>query len=249
VDRVVEEGDEMFEEILRSIRGGDGASEIGLRWADKKIEESTAEVLFAAGPVRFEMVPIQWLKQGKGKHVASSELLSSVKYDGLIRPIVVNPDYQVIEGRKRFDAVKRLGFEGVPVVVIPAQAAYRTCRNLEETKIPLSPPDKLKIYLEDRIALPARQCSELSGMKLVIGCTLMKMLAKAGKGVGTYRLARRLTRLCGDTTDKSVRKCLRWLLKHGDEKRVRQALSRQVNPMTILQCIEKDRDLPYLLDS
>jgi ParB-like chromosome segregation protein Spo0J len=47
-----------------------------------------------------------------------AKIVQSMKTFGVVTPILVNKDYEMIAGHGRYEALKQLGYEKVPVIIL-----------------------------------------------------------------------------------------------------------------------------------
>lgn len=77
------------------------------------------------------------------------ELENSIKAVGLIHPIGLNADYRLIAGGRRLKAVKRLGWETVPVCIVQTLDDHLTLLRMERDentcRKPLTPSEKARV--------------------------------------------------------------------------------------------------------
>lgn len=59
--------------------------------------------------------------QSDGEWVAPKKLLQSIRMSRIVCPLLIDDDYQIIDGRRRLACAIELGIEQVPVIIIPKQ--------------------------------------------------------------------------------------------------------------------------------
>ena len=115
------------------------------------------------------------------------ELMSSIRENGLLQPIVVRPapagsgaEYQLVAGERRWRAVTRLGWEEVPAVVRDMDdrtlLVLALVENLQRSQ--LTPLDEAEAYrqLQDEFALSQAQIAEAVGRERSTVANTLRLL-------------------------------------------------------------------------
>lgn len=151
------------------------------------------------------------------------ELADSIADIGLLHPVVVRPNGNLIAGARRLQAVKLLGWEEIPVTItkklkvveraLKAEREENTCRK------ELTPSELVskveQVLEEEKIAAKERQrLSRGQGIKGIASCATLtgKAVDRAVKAVGTnstkFRKAKKVVDAAKSNPDKftSVKK-------------------------------------------
>lgn len=178
----------------------------------------------------FSRVKISSLKQAKfnptnrleGRRI--KDLARSIQEVGLVYPIAVNQDNEVIDGHRRIAAAKELGWDEVPIIIVSGdrQAIFS---EVNATSQKMTAGDNLKIYLVDPLALrpPIRRKHEEA--EQFLGRTMMKALAKRGSSINLLRWAKEVANYCERTNDeKFIRRAVKWFYVHRQTRLLRSAI-------------------------
>ncbi len=63
-----------------------------------------------------------------------SALKKSLESVGLIHPVTINPDNELLAGARRFQAASELGWEEIPVHIVDRDALVQELISIDETK-------------------------------------------------------------------------------------------------------------------
>lgn len=63
------------------------------------------------------------------------KLKKSIKAFGLVQPLIVNKDYEIIGGNQRFEAMKELGFKTVDIIILDLKKKDEIALNIALNKI------------------------------------------------------------------------------------------------------------------
>ena len=122
-------------------------------------------------------------------------LVSSIAQVGLLHPIVITPNNVLIAGQRRLEACLRLGWDRVPVTVVPADIDMLTAQrdeNAARLDLPISDQVALGRALEDSLKTPPGRPSKTveTFHGLPQGKTRDKVAAALGMSGRTYEKAR-----------------------------------------------------------
>lgn len=114
----------------------------------------------------FESIPIDKIEIGNRYRRELGDipgLMASIEEVGLLQPIVLGPEFKLIAGRRRLEAVTRLGWKDVPCVVImtlgDAATALRAELQENTCREPMLPSEALALA-EELEALVTAQAKE-----------------------------------------------------------------------------------------
>ena len=200
-------------------------------------------------------VPIERLKPAKynpprrmSKDSCRKLMKAMQDLDGLVYPIIVDNENNIIEGHRRWASAKHLGWKTVDVMKL----ANGHDRNLiyaliNDTGKGLTANDKIGVYLIEPNAVTVAMRGRIQRAIDEIGLDIIKRIYKEGYSLEPVIAARRVANYCG--MDGEFRKIVLWFLKHTDMIRLAtEAIRYDVAPAVIRKAIESNKRLKYTLE-
>lgn len=162
-----------------------------------------------------------------------------VEAQGIIQPLIISRDRRVIDGHRRLQAAKNLGYSEVPCIVSPLamQVGWRV---LNATSMPVTSNDWAQAYYTGMSIenLPAKDRKNIQEIKRLLGEDGFVSLAEKRMSPNVIMEARTIARYIEtkagreQPTDDTVRDVLRWMIQLGQQfagrAAVRQRMNRQV---------------------
>lgn len=166
---------------------------------------------------------------------------------GLIYPIVVQPrdhGYEIVEGNRRFAAMKRAGWTEIPCRILPEgidphlvyAEANATVRRFSGNEI-------LGVYLKEPRAVSDRVRDRFQDAEAVIGRSLLKELYRVGLSLTSYQTACEVGRYCELESDEDIRLILQWLMRYRLTGIIRKAIQVNVKPSLITTHLRQDKPI------
>lgn len=211
-------------------------------------EEEVALTIVAA---EREEVPIKKLKAAKynpANRVTErnvKKLVESIKRVGLLYPILVDKDYNIIEGHRRTKAYQMLEQETIPAMVIDADDKDAVYSEVNSTSKKMGGNDALGVWLKCPNASAKSQAKSFENAQEIIGKNRMKKIFKQSLTLRVWSTAKRLANHCD--YDEPV-EFLDWLLEHGNIGQVMKALDRQEDPRVFMQALKKNKPVKFALE-
>lgn len=184
------------------------------------------------------------------EHGSLSSLKASIARVGIIYPLIVNENRELIDGHRRLECAKMLGMKLVPVIVFDGErdALYE---EVNENSRKLTRADDLYVYLCGG-KLSSRSKRPVEILDKIMGREFLEELAENHiSPSGLVVLMRQLMGYISDngvdwvsSEDDFVKKTLRWIFENKSNFRVRAAIYARVNPKIIIACIESNVPLP-----
>lgn len=165
-------------------------------------------------------------------------LISSIERVGLIYPIAVTKDSQIIDGHRRLAACKELGWTEIPVIVVDGNQDD-IYADVNATASKMSGNDALWIYLNKPTALTAHARARYEHAESVIGKPLLIKVQKAGVSLTVFQTAVYVARNADRETDDVIKQLVEWMLQFSNTGQVRDALARGTNANLIIAASER----------
>lgn len=170
-----------------------------------------------------------------------SGLAESIQEVGLLDPIKVSPNNEIIDGHRRVAAYQYLGLEEIECILLKGDLPT-IYAHINSQSRKLSGNETLQVYLKQKTAVSPRAKQLIEDAEKYIGRELVIELAKNGMSIHTYRHAKRLAVEAGVDLEEWVPRTVRWLIKYKCVGAFQRALA-QLAPAKILRIVEKDAPL------
>lgn len=174
------------------------------------------------------------------------ELVDSLEMIGLLHPVTVTTDEEIIDGHRRCAAARLLGWADIECNVV-AEDPSTVYRSVNRTARRMSGNDALSVWLKNPSAVPDRTAAQFALMTSVIGRQLAQKIAAAGYSARIYQTAMRVCRYCEDTANETVQSVVRWLLDVATVGHVMKALEAGESPKLIMQAVRRNKPIVFRL--
>jgi len=145
-------------------------------------------------------------------------LVASIKTHGILVPVLITEDGQIVDGHRRVAAARQLEMTTVPAIVLPAgklpDDVYLT---INETTRKLGPSEFLHIELSGG-KVPARQRQHINWLRKHVGPDALITLRSRRQSPDAMRRAlSQIVSYCDRMKDKKfIRQAFEWLIHFGD---------------------------------
>lgn len=173
---------------------------------------------------------------------AIRELRDSIEQFGLIYPVLATKDLQLIEGHRRVAAFKELGFPAIPAIILD-QDPDEVYAQVNSTQKKLNGYDALGVYLQNPHAVAGTALRRIRFAEDLVGKPTLREIYAKGFAADIVGRARLLMNYCGDASPDKVCRCVRWMLDHGMNFRVRAVIDVGTPAGRIVKAIEEDKPL------
>ncbi len=170
------------------------------------------------------------------------KLIQSIEKIGLIYPLAVSKNGQIIDGHRRLAACKALQWEEVPVLVV-AGDPEEIYGNVNYSVRRLTGNEKLKIWLQEPRAIDIREHAIYKRAEEQLGRGLLTKIAKTGGSITTYRWCLEVARYIEDQRPEFIRKASLWLIKYRSAKLVRSLMALKQQPGVIARAINSNKPI------
>lgn len=175
-------------------------------------------------------------------------LAESIKEYGLLYPILIDDQKHIVDGHRRFAALKSLKETEIPCLVVGggngrgSAALYAT---VNENSKKHNGNETLGVFLKNPYAVPSRSRSQMNAAKETLGIDILKQMFKLGKSIRTYRVATDLARYCDCDTPEMVKQITKWLLAYNLTYLASKAMTAGARPDLLLACVKKDKPFKF----
>ncbi len=170
------------------------------------------------------------------------KLIQSIEKIGLIYPIAISKDHQIIDGHRRVAACKALQWEEVPVLIV-AGDADEIYGNVNFSTRRLTGNEKLRIWLQQPNAIDTREHAIYKRAEDQLGRGLLNRIAKTGGSITTYRWCLEVASYVEDKRPEFIRKAAHWIIKYRSARLVRSLMALKQQPGVIVKAINSNKPI------
>lgn len=175
-------------------------------------------------------------------------LVKSIKEFGIIIPLIVDSEKNLIDGHRRLASAKKLKLEKVPVIQIDSKLskdkAYEVI-NTNSKKI--TNKDFIYIHVNGG-SVPSRVLGQINLIEEIVGTDGLKKLGDRGVSYRVLDVAYRIRKYCRDSNETFLKKTVFWLGFHNMSFAVRRAMEQGVKKDVISRAIATNRPLKVKYD-
>lgn len=181
-----------------------------------------------------------------------SKLKASIEEYGILQPLLITNNNELIDGHRRLECAKLLGITTVPCVItnVGRDVAFVEVNTTGKT---ISLSDDIEIYLSGG-ALPRRSRKEILTLESIYGKDGLSVFVdnklspratlQAVAQVSTYLKEKNPTL---EPVDKTrARKIIDWIIENKLKFRIRLAISMRINPKVLIDCIDNNKPIPLV---
>lgn len=171
-----------------------------------------------------------------------SGLLRSIEKYGIIDPLLVTSGGYLIDGHRRLECAKQLGYKSVPVTVTDFKerdVAFETCNS---TSRKLSAREVSYVYLHGGTVSPAA-LKKVRQIETLIGRKRFRVFAESYISISTLSAAKRIARYVGNKRLSFLRKSFFWLIDNKQNYIVRKAMEDLIDPLALAKSIRQNKPL------
>ena len=171
------------------------------------------------------------------------QLIASIEEHGLIYPIAVSKDMTIIDGHRRKTACERLGWDMVPVLIIPNPDVNAVYAGVNANAELMSGLQILQVYLAEPGAVSPRTKAVLGKYEEEFGRTILRQLVKARLSWHTLATAKRIARYTEDESPEFLSKAVEYLIEHRNGRVVKSYLTLKQPADKLWDLVRKNRVL------
>lgn len=172
------------------------------------------------------------------------ELVDSMDRIGLLHPITINAEYEIIDGHRRVASARKLGWLDIECNVVEEDSS-EVYASVNVTARRMSGNDALAVWLVNPHAVPTASASRFTEMETAIGRVAVKKISSAGYSIRVYQTARRIARYCDDLDAQTVTAIVLWLLETATIGQVMKALESGQSPKVIMEAVRKGKPIVF----
>lgn len=185
--------------------------------------------------------PAKYNPKGRAEHV--NQLTKSIKEFGIIMPLVVDADNNLIDGHRRLASAKFLKLAKVPVIQLDSKMSKdKAYEVINSTSKKISNHDFIFIYINGG-SIPKRAIVKIEQLKEIVGEEGLKKLGDHGATYTVLNYAWMVRKYCGETSDAFLKKVVFWLVYHKMIYATRRAMEGKVKKEVIQRAISSNRPL------
>ena len=179
-------------------------------------------------------------------HNGFKSLVSNIRKNGLLVPIIIANDGTVIDGNRRLTALTILGVKKVPVVMHNS-TSHKNFDSLfvacNEDTMQINACQELERYLNGA-KVKAVTYYNIKKVEEIGGRKTLRQIVNVGKSPITFSIGLGQLRNYTDRTDKAfLKKALHWMLTVGSAYRLKSAISEFVPVPRLVKAIETSTPL------
>lgn len=179
-----------------------------------------------------------------------SDLKASIERVGIIYPLVITKDYDLVDGHRRLACALALGMKTVPVIIRPDNQ-LELFYEVNQPQKKLTRADELWVYLSGGL-VRGEALANIQTLERMVGREGLETLAEERVSPrGIVQIVKMLLRYTGKgepdfTTgeNKFANRAVMWLVYNRQTFAVRRAIAGRMSPNVIVSCIENGEPLP-----
>ena len=174
-------------------------------------------------------------------HQGFKSLVTNIRKNGLLTPIIVASNGTVIDGNRRLTALKILGVKKAPVVMHNS-TSHKVFDDLfvscNEDTMPINACQELERYLNGA-KVKAVTLYNIQRVEEIGGKRALRQIVNVGKSPITFSIALGQIRTYTGRTDRDfLRKTLKWMLTVGSAYRLKAAINEFIPIPRLMKAIE-----------
>lgn len=164
---------------------------------------------------------------------------------GLMYPLLVKNNGDLIDGHRRLQAMKNIGFTEVPVIVVSnKESADEIYGRINITAARLTGNQVLQVFLKKPEAVSRNMRSRLQNAEAKYGRTILKKVSDHGSSLDLLRAAQQICNyVCREEDNKLARTTAEWLMRHKQTRLVRAYLHTLQSPINLLRLIKANKPI------
>lgn len=170
------------------------------------------------------------------------KLADSMDLIGLIYPVVVTPDFMIVEGHRRTAAAKLLGWADI-MCILTEEAPEQIYSSINRCAHNMTGNESLVAWLVEPRSIDPSWGRKYEKMMQVLGQDMVESLASEGYSYAIFDTAKRVGRYLGDMRPDFLSETVVWLTSEGRAGVVNRALPLKPPPEHLRMLIREDKPL------
>jgi hypothetical protein len=200
--------------------------------------------------MQVKMVKIAKLKlatynpQGRTRGKGILALKRSIADIGLMYPILVDKDNNVVDGHRRIAAMKELGLDEVPTLMTSGENAKDTVYSqINATAMKMTGHQNITVFLKNKNAVTASARNRYQRVIERFGLPVLRQIANAGMSMNVVKTAQRVANFLDIEDDSEIRDIIRWLILHRNSRSVHAYIETGQSGRALLMSIKAKKPL------
>lgn len=198
-----------------------------------------------------KLVSIKSLKKSKHNPASRTKNVKGLKESigrvGLLDPIKISTNNEIIDGHRRTKVYEELGIAEIEAIVLSGDAA-KIYAELNSQSKKLTGNEVLNVYLVNPDAVSPLIKARMDSAIETVGEALFKRLADEGLSLRAVHIATTICKINGRETPQNIVKALKWLLHFGMFGVAQKAITANTPPSKIWAAIERHKPLRASFD-
>lgn len=170
-------------------------------------------------------------------------LIKSIKEFGIIVPLIVDAEHNLIDGHRRLASAKKLKMEKVPCLQVDSKLSKDKAYEIINTHSKkITNKDFIFIHVNGG-SVPNRALNQINLIEEIVGADKLKKLGEIGTSYRILDYAYRIRKYCHDDSESFLKKVVLWLAFHNMSFAVRRAMDTRVKKEVIARAIAVNRPL------
>ena len=174
------------------------------------------------------------------------KLRHNIKTNGLIVPIVVSSGMKLVDGHRRLNCLKDLGYEKVPAVIndnITAKNYDRMFVAANEDSMTITTAQECERYLKGAL-ISERTLKCIQYLEEIGGRNFIKRIVSLNKSPVSYHIAINQFKSYTKITNRAMlRKVVYWMLNIGSAYKLKSAIAGFIPANILVSAIENRKDI------
>ena len=170
-------------------------------------------------------------------------LMKSIQEHGIIIPLIIDAENNLVDGHRRLESAKKLKLETVPTIQIKKGMAADLAYEVVNTNAKrLATGDYIYIHLNGG-TIPRKILTNINMLADIVGDDGLKRLSTVGASYRIADYAHRVMKYCHNKQDAFLKRTIFWLAENRMSFAVRRAMENRVKHDVIERAIAANRPL------
>lgn len=185
------------------------------------------------------------------KSMKLQQLMRSIERIGLIYPIAVDKDMNVIDGHRRLAACSKLGWTDIPTLIIATDSLTDAYAEVNANSCRPTGNETLQVWLKEPTAVTDRTANRFKITADKFGRSIMQKAASRGHSIRLFRLAEDIGRYVGQEESPAfLVRAAEWVMKFRNQRTAESYMHLKQPPKEMFSAIKRLKDLrpTYLVE-